>query len=151
MYVKDFNDFLTDMNKVDESILMSREERHNRAEIYDDIVANHLPRTVDFLRRLRSAEALIEEDIQNERQIIEEEQRRHAEIVTGLQNNTNSAKRESRLNRRYFYVSLAFNVILLILGALAIPSLIRDLSAPPAANSLSTPAAPGAQVQPPPP
>jgi len=44
MYVKDYEEFLTEVAEVDRSIVLSRGERENRLELYEKVVSHHLPK-----------------------------------------------------------------------------------------------------------
>ena len=150
MYVKDYEEFLTEVSEVDRAIILSRGERENRLELYERIVSKHLPKLADFLKRIRLAEVHINKEIQDEIDAQEREQREHKEIVDNLQNLLNEARDETGRNKMYFHISMVINAVLFILALISLIPLLKT-DAPPqvksapaaAANNLSTPAKPG--------
>jgi len=66
LYVQDYSHFLKEVTEVDRLITTSRGERENRAEIYDHIFKEHLPKLMDYLQRVHDAETEINESIKKE-------------------------------------------------------------------------------------
>ena len=102
MFVKGYMDFLTEIDKVDNLISLSREERHNRSEIYEEIVTKHLPKLGEFMHAINTAEGVINEELEKERR---------SKFIEGSK----------------FWISFAINVILALmsiyLGYKALPNL----------------------------
>ncbi|HVO02722.1 MAG TPA: hypothetical protein VMT54_11005 [Candidatus Cybelea sp.] len=69
MYVKDFEGFQTAITEVDRAIIASREERHNRSELYNRITREHLPLLMNVLGQIQRAETVIVEAIEEERNL----------------------------------------------------------------------------------
>src|SRR6185312_2846566 len=73
VYIDGYIDFLADQERVATFVATAREERHNRTEIYDNILTSHLPRIRDFLLSIKRAEAAMREDLQREQERIDNE------------------------------------------------------------------------------
>lgn len=65
-FVQDYDNFLKEVTHVDRLITTSRGERENRAELYDTIFKEHLPKLIEFLARIQDAETHINEAIEIE-------------------------------------------------------------------------------------
>lgn len=98
IFIKGYLDFLVEVEKVDSFIVTSREERHNRTEIYDEILKNHVPHIREFLLSVRTAEAAMNDELQQEKQKMESE------------------AAESRKNLRLFWWSFGVNVFLALVS-----------------------------------
>jgi hypothetical protein len=107
MYMNDYDEIFVSITDIDTLILSSREERQNRGELYDNIIKDHLPKVTGFLKRLRAAETTMAEELEAEAQRLETERAHHEELVNNLRG-------EARSNKIGTYVSLAFNVLFLI-------------------------------------
>jgi len=126
MYVKDYEEFLTEVAEVDRSIVLSRGERENRLELYEKVVSHHLPKLADFLKRIRLAEIHINKEIQDELEMEETERRDREEVQHNLQTLLSNAQAESARNRKYFRISMAINAALIMLGILALIPLMKS-------------------------
>jgi hypothetical protein len=129
MFVDGYVDFLAEVKTIADSIINSREDRLSRIEIYNAILETHLPNIKTYMMRIRVAEATMEQQIEEERARIEEEDRRHEEIVVNLTDSAARSEAESQTNRRYFRISLAFAIIFgvasIILGIPGVSEILK--------------------------
>lgn len=119
MYVKDYDNFLEEVEQIDSSILSSREDRSNRNDLYEKIANDHLSKIADYLSRIRSAEVRINEQLEEEMRREAAEEQRHTELVEKLQG-------ESKRNKIYFRISFLFNIGLLLLAIAALAPLMHE-------------------------
>ena len=116
MYIPNYAEFREKVEEIDTVIVLSREHRENRIAYYDEILRNHLPEVARFSKSVDAAEMSMNEELERERQLIETEERRHQEIVSGLNKALADASHEAGTNRTYFYISLAINVLLALVS-----------------------------------
>lgn len=137
LYVQDYDHFLKEVSTVDRMITTSRSERENRVELYDSIFKDHLPKLMDFLERIRNAETVINQALADEAAKEQAEKEAREEVVRNLEKLLGEAQRSSRSARRGFWISVGFNVVLVILAIITIIPLVPAWQHP-AANTPST-------------
>jgi hypothetical protein len=116
MFVEGYVDFLADVQNIADSIILSRQDRHNRLDIYEKILQDHIPRIKQFMLKIRAAEAAMVEQTEQEKQRIQDEQNHHEEVVRDLTQLADDATNRASINNRWFWISFAVNVILAVIS-----------------------------------